>query len=181
LVHAGVWRNYTSETYMAQTTEQGDRPLGQIEIRLPADPEYLCVVRGAVEKVTEVSGLSSPESESVVLAVCEALSNVIDHSYGGRCSEPIIVTLGRRVAGPKQAAALAIVVRDFGKQVDPKRIKSRNLSDVKPGGLGVHIIRSVMDEVEYSHARGGGMQLRMAKHIGSRASGRGVANSNKVS
>jgi anti-sigma regulatory factor (Ser/Thr protein kinase) len=56
-------------------------------------------------------------------------------------------------------------VRDFGRQVDPSTIRSRSLDEVRPGGLGVHIIRSVMDEVEYSRAEGGGMRLRMLKYL----------------
>ena len=39
------------------------------------------------------------------------------------------------------------------------------MEDVRPGGLGVHIIRSVMDEVEYSCPLDGGMQLRMVKYF----------------
>ena len=56
---------------------------------------------------------------------------------------------------------MEIIVRDFGPQVDPASIHSRDLDDVRPGGLGVHIIRSIMRDVDYSCPPDGGMQLRM--------------------
>ena len=50
-------------------------------------------------------------------------------------------------------------------RVDPENIKGRNLADIKPGGVGVHIINSVMDEIDFSRAEDCGMQLRMVKYI----------------
>jgi anti-sigma regulatory factor (Ser/Thr protein kinase) len=55
------------------------------------------------------------------------------------------------------------VVRDYGRAVDPATIRGRDLSEVRPGGLGVHIIRSIMDEVCYEPAAGGGTRLNMLK------------------
>ena len=52
----------------------------------------------------------------------------------------------------------------FFKQVDPESIQPRDLDDIRPGGLGVHIIREVMDEVAYEKRQGPGMRLTMIKH-----------------
>ena len=145
-------------------SERESQGCDQVEIRLSAAPEYLCVVRCAVGKVAEVVGLDEQEREAVTLALEEALANVIRHSYGGPCGQPIIVKLAK-LARDDKTGALEIVVRDFGKQVDPASIQGRDLSDIKPGGLGVHIIRSTMDEVEYSQAAEGGMKLRMVKYF----------------
>ena len=54
-------------------------------------------------------------------------------------------------------------IRDHGRSVDPSSIKSRDLDDVRPGGLGVHIMRSVMDRVEYRKRGLTGMELSMTK------------------
>ena len=58
-----------------------------------------------------------------------------------------------------------MAVRDRGRQVDPTTIKSRDLAEVRPGGLGVHIIQSVMDEYNYSCPPDGGMLLEMKKYV----------------
>ncbi len=56
-----------------------------------------------------------------------------------------------------------IVIEDRAKQVDPGSIQSRDLDDIRPGGLGVYIMREVMDEVVFEQREGGGMRLRMLK------------------
>ncbi|MHC4462381.1 MAG: ATP-binding protein [Planctomycetota bacterium] len=137
----------------------------QIELQICANLEYLCVARTAVRQVTQVVGLKEDKDESVTLAVEEALTNIIRHSYGGPCDKPIIVKLNRIGYGDENKPALEIVIRDFGRQVDPESIKARDLAELKPGGVGVHIIYSVMDEVEFSRADDCGMQLRMVKYI----------------
>jgi len=136
-----------------------------IELKMPADPEYLSAARGLVRAVAQLVGLDETDAGNVTLAVVEALTNVIRHSYGGPCSQPIILTLTKTEPASDKPAALTISIRDFGAQVHPDTIKGRHLDDVKPGGLGVHIIKSVMDEAEYSPADDGGMQLRMAKYL----------------
>jgi anti-sigma regulatory factor (Ser/Thr protein kinase) len=58
---------------------------------------------------------------------------------------------------------LEIRIRDFGTPGDPGSFKSRDLSDLKPGGLGIHFIRSAMDRLQYEIPPEGGMLLRMVK------------------
>ena len=138
-----------------------------VEIRVLADPANLCIVRSAVQKAAEKTGLDQQGVYAVTIALEEALANAIRHGYGGPCNKPIIVTLNRLNADVNQKAGLEILIRDFGQQIDPGKIKGRALDDVRPGGLGVHIIYSSMDEVEYSCPSEGGMQLRLVKYINS--------------
>jgi anti-sigma regulatory factor (Ser/Thr protein kinase) len=137
----------------------------KIELRMCANPDYLCVARTAVRQVAQAVGLKENESEPITLAVVEALTNVIRHSYGGPCDKPVVVRLNKINYRDEKKAALEIVIRDFGKQVDPESIKGRDLDEVRPGGVGVHIMQSVMDEIEFTRADDCGMQLRMAKYI----------------
>jgi len=137
----------------------------KIELQMCADPDYLPVARTVVRQVAGVVGLKDNEIESITLAVVEALTNVIRHSYGGPCDKPIIIMLNKTDFSNKNKPALEIVIRDFGKQVDPESIKGRDLDDIKPGGVGVHIIHSVMDEIEFAPADDCGMQLRLVKYI----------------
>ena len=55
------------------------------------------------------------------------------------------------------------MIEDEAAQVDPAAMQGRELDDVRPGGLGVHIIREVMDEVVYSKRETKGMRLTMVK------------------
>ena len=135
-----------------------------MELSMLAEPDYLSVGRAAVRRVGTGIGLDDEQCESVALAVVEALTNVIRHSYDGPCDKRIIVKLNE-VIYSEEASGLEIVVRDFGRQVDPSVIKGRDLEDVRPGGLGVHIIHSVMDEVSFTPVGDCGMQLRMVKYI----------------
>lgn len=135
-----------------------------IELKINADPFYLCVVRKAVQRTAELVGMNEQDTDSLVLAVEEALTNVIQHGYGGACEQRIIIKLRQIVPGRKEPAGLEVIIRDFGKQVDPETISGRDLDNVRPGGLGVHIIRSVMDQIEYTPQPQGGMRLRMVKY-----------------
>ena len=137
----------------------------QIELHIHANPDYLCVVRTVVRQTVCIFGLQEDKAESITLSVVEALTNVIRHSYGGSCEKPIVIGLNKIYCGDKNRPAVEIVIRDFGKQVDAEAIKSRDLDELRPGGVGVHIIHSVMDEVEFSHANGCGMQLRLVKIV----------------
>ena len=137
----------------------------KIELNMCADPDYLCVARSAVRQVAQSLGLKDEVVEQITLATVEALTNVIRHSYGGPCDKPVILKLSKVNYHNDGKTAIEIFIRDFGRQVEPKNIKGRNLEDVEPGGVGVHIMKSVMDKVEYSPNDDCGMQLRMVKYI----------------
>lgn len=130
-------------------------------IRIDSSPANLPAVREAVRTVAGEVGFDEECIARLVLAIDEAIINVIKHGYEGRPGQPVEVCLTRVQEGGTEG--IECQIRDFGKQVDPDTICGRDLEDVRPGGLGVHIIRSVMDRVVYAPAEGGGMQLRMIK------------------
>jgi len=147
------------------TKKQNSSMNTKVELHICANPDYLCVARSAVRQVAYISGLEKNETEQLTLAVVEALTNVIRHSYGGPSDKPIIIKFNKINCPDGKKPALEIVIRDFGKQVDPKTIEGRNLDDIKPGGVGVHIMQSVMDKTEFKKAEDCGMLLRMIKYI----------------
>lgn len=129
------------------------------EIRVPADPKLLKIVRVTVAHFCELTGFGEEDCHNVTLAVDEACSNIIKHAYGGASRKPIIITMRRRERG------LEVILRDYGTKVNPRRIKSRPLDEVRPGGLGVHLIRSVMDKVIYDNTLRDGNQLTLIKYL----------------
>ena len=130
-------------------------------LRIRSNPADLPAVRAQVRVAAAAVGFSNEDAGQITLAVDEALTNVIRHGYGGCSDQPIDLRFETIRSGP--TTGLSITVRDFGRQVAPDSIRGRPLDDVRPGGLGVHIIRSVMDEVIYEHAEDGGMRLIMLK------------------
>ena len=62
-----------------------------------------------------------------------------------------------------------MVIEDEARQVEPESIKGRDLADIRPGGLGVHIIREVTDLAVYEKRAGAGMRLTIEKYVSSPA------------
>lgn len=135
-----------------------------VQLRVPSVTGTLPIVRAVVEKMALAQEADEKETADLGLAIDEALANVIKHGYDGQPGQPIEIRI--EAVGEGQGRRLVVTIRDFGRQVDPARIQSRSLDEVRPGGLGVHIMRSVMDEVEYSCPECGGMLVRMVKRIG---------------
>jgi anti-sigma regulatory factor (Ser/Thr protein kinase) len=94
--------------------------------------------------------------------VDEALCNVIRHGYERRVDGMIWMSVWP-LPDDGKGPGVKIVIEDEARQVEPEKIKGRDLADVKPGGLGVHIIREVMDEAKYEKRDGAGMRLTMVK------------------
>ena len=134
-----------------------------IEMCVLSQPRYLCVVRAAVSVAVDRYGFGEDSCGRVMLAVDDAVTNVIRHGYDGAADKPIWVKL--RPTDHRGQPGLTIVIEDQARQVDPEKIKGRPLEQVRPGGLGVHIIREVMDHVRYTRREGGGMRLEMSKNL----------------
>jgi len=131
-----------------------------LQLRVPARADSLKEIRGAVGKTAAHCGCGAEAVRDAVIGVDEACQNIIRHAYGEKLDGDIIVEI--RCDG----AEMVVDLRDFADRVDPEKIKPRDLNDIKPGGLGTHFMREVMDSVEYLvPAQGRGNLLRMVKRI----------------
>lgn len=130
-----------------------------IEIKISSNPKYLKILRSTVYHLARVCGFSNKEGNALTVAVSEAAANIIKHAYKNEKDKPIFMSC--RLLDDR----LEIVLRDSGIKTDVEKIKSRELEDVKPGGLGVHIIKSTMDVVIYDNSSKDGNQLTMAKYL----------------
>jgi phosphoserine phosphatase RsbU/P len=129
-------------------------------LKVPARPDRLRIVRQIVRESSVLAGFNDNDTRDIVLVVDEALQNVIRHGYGGSGDGEIEVTIGTLDGN------LVIDVRDWAPTVDPTTVKPRDLDDVRPGGLGTHIIREIMDEAEFlAPPKDGGNLLRMVKEL----------------
>jgi len=128
-----------------------------IRLSFWSDPQYLEPVRTLIQESALLLGLDEGEAHAIVLAVQEGAANVIRHCYKDCPDERIDLRL------TFQDNALEIRIDDYGKFVDPSEIKSRDLDDVRPGGLGVHLMNRVMDKVEFTKNEWGGTTLTLLK------------------
>lgn len=135
----------------------------EIELRLTSDPMYLCGARELVGCIARRIGFSDIDCSKIALAVDEALSNIIRHGYDRAFDKPIWLGLTPIKPSPDSIGGIVITLEDEAKQVDPCNMRGRDLEDIKPGGLGVHIIHEVMDDVSYEKRAGRGMRLVMTK------------------
>lgn len=156
-------------------TEMTGEP--QVKLELFSQPRYLAAARALVGCVAQRLGFNEIQCGQISLAVDEALCNVITHGYGRRPDGRMWLYIWPIDAQPP---GLKVVIEDLARQVDPTKIQPRHLDDVRPGGLGVHIIREVMDEVVYERREGQGMRLTMIKHIRDNAEGRPATKAESV-
>jgi len=119
-----------------------------VKLNFPSDPRYLGVVRGAIERFASLAGFDEEECRWITLAVHEALTNVIRHAYQNRHDQPVEVRLTERDGG------IEVLLTDHGKGAKPEEMCGRAFEDLRPGGLGLHMIREIMDTTLYSPLEG---------------------------
>ena len=136
-------------------------PHRPVKLSIRSSPAHLPIVRAAIEKMCGLLGFDGESTGEVVLGVDEALTNIIKHAYQGQDDQPIEVKL--TPMGEPEPEALEIRLSDRGRYTHPDEIKSRDLSNLRPGGLGVHIITECMDKVDFKPRSEGGTVLTMIK------------------
>jgi anti-sigma regulatory factor (Ser/Thr protein kinase) len=129
----------------------------RLTLSIPSHPRYLRVVREFLTSLLAELGFNRQDRMGMVLAVNEAYANVIEHCYQGDVTQRVDFTV---VIEPE---VVTIEMRDYGTQSDPECIAPRDLQDVRPGGLGTHFMRSIMDHITYDLSSGTGTVLRMSK------------------
>ena len=119
-----------------------------VELSIPAAADRLKLVRPSLYAAAQMCGFTELDARDIVLAVDEACQNVIVHAYTGDAAadtpRDIAISVFRRRDG------IHVRLRDAAAPVDPSRIRPRDLENVRPGGLGTHFIRQIMDRVEYT-------------------------------
>lgn len=130
----------------------------------PARFEFLDEIRNFVAEVAREGGFTEKAIYSLQLAADEAASNIIEHAYQGVANASLQITCDM------QDDELIITMRDSGKPFDPSNVKQPNLkaglSKRQIGGLGVYLMRKLMDEVRYESNAKTGNLLTMTKHRG---------------
>ncbi|MFQ5764156.1 MAG: ATP-binding protein, partial [Rhodospirillales bacterium] len=131
-----------------------------LTLRVPSQPDRLKLIRNAVAEAARFCGCEDDLSRDIVIAVDEACQNVIRHAYGGAADGEIALEIRR------EGDELIILLRDFAETIDTDKVRPRDLGDLRPGGLGTHFMREVMDDVRFMPPPAdGGNLLRMVKRL----------------
>jgi anti-sigma regulatory factor (Ser/Thr protein kinase) len=118
----------------------------------------LALMRDWVREFLDGYPFSERERLLMVLGVDEACTNIIRYAYGLRDDQLIALSMeGLR-------NCVRVRLRDYGEQVVPHAMKGRSHDVIKPGGLGLYLIRSAFDEVDYLHKRRG-TELVLTKNL----------------
>jgi anti-sigma regulatory factor (Ser/Thr protein kinase) len=120
----------------------------QLSCKLNSTCDCVHVLSSMVEVMGHRAGLSDKETNRMILAVDEMFANIAQHGYQGR--------EGRvDMAASLQGDVLSFELRDYA----PPLLKDEMLGwpeqseaedeDITPGGLGMHLMRAVMDKIEH--------------------------------
>jgi serine phosphatase RsbU (regulator of sigma subunit)/anti-sigma regulatory factor (Ser/Thr protein kinase) len=130
------------------------------EITIPAQMPYLRQLRDFIEDIGHKFNFNQKIVNSFKLVVDEACTNIIRHGYrdikNGKITCRAII---RRLS-------LTIVIIDNGKSFDPRQVQDPDLNKYvsigKKGGLGIFMMRKLMDDIKYN-VTSRGNELRLTK------------------
>ncbi len=135
------------------------------ELTIQSSIDQLEKVRDFVSEAAQAFGFEECEGYKIVMAVDEACSNIIRHGYNKKPDQKlhiVIQTDGNR---------FTVIVNDSGKSYDicnhPLPDMETYLAAKRSGGLGIKLIRSLVDEIQYEHSNGEN-KLVLTKRLPSR-------------
>jgi len=133
--------------------------------RILSRTDNLLEVREFVGEAARTFGFSEEDAANIVLAVDEACTNIIKHAYQYATDKEIEVTVF------PNHDSFEISIYDSGRSFDPAEIREPDLKEHighrKRGGLGVYLMKKLMDKVEYNFHRGKRNEVRLTKYLSS--------------
>lgn len=125
-----------------------------------ASTKHLSEVRDFVAKHAKNFGFGKQDVADIRLAVDEAYTNIIKHAYKNDKRKSVDIELGYN------SNELWISLLDTGNAFDPSNYSKpdvrQKIKEKKRGGVGVYLIRELMDDVKY-HTKGSVNEIRMTK------------------
>ena len=132
-------------------------------LQVPSSTENLALIREFVSSAAKQAGFNDKEIGRLELAVDEACANVIEHAYGHDANKEVIVR------AKLDENELSIDIEDTGKGFDPTTINQEELEQLiskrRTGGLGMRLMKTLMDEVRYEIEPGKKNALHMSKRL----------------
>ena len=120
-----------------------------MKLIISSNPKELRQVRLEIELYCKAN-FTNLDSSKAIIAVDEALQNVMRHAYDMKPDQLIDIFFKKT-----ELNDFEVKIRDYGKQSPLENIKSRDLKDIRPGGLGVYFIKQCSKSSEYKHLPNG--------------------------
>ena len=130
------------------------------QISIPSSLDYLKDVDDFVEKKLKKCCLSESDLADVAISVTEAVTNAVIHGNKNDLQKRVIITL--EIKKPD----ITVWVKDQGNGFDPGSVPSpvENNNVLKKVGRGIFILKSLMDEVDFTIEPGEGTVVKFTKH-----------------
>jgi serine/threonine-protein kinase RsbW len=133
------------------------------ELIVKSRTENLSLIRDFISSQASSSGLTAEEIENIMLAVDEACTNIIKHAYKSYPDGDIVIKL------EYNHDKLIISIIDHGNTFDPDTVPDPDLQKYyrngKVGGLGMYLMKTLMDEVKYISVPGKYNKVLLLKSI----------------
>jgi serine/threonine-protein kinase RsbW len=137
------------------------------ELTVPSDTSYLSQVREAVADVVGQGAFPPVQANLIALAVDEAVANIIEHAYAANRVSGSVRDID--IVLSLDAARFEVLIRDHGAAFDPRGVPDVDVREHvkagRKGGLGIFLMRRIMDEIHYSYKHGAHNELQMIKYV----------------
>lgn len=134
-----------------------------VKITLPVDLTYLPAIQVFVGQLTQIAGLPPRETELLVLAVEEAITNVIQHAFMPDEAATF------EIICEHSPVAFTVRVRDKGLPFDPDQVKdlamTGDLEGVPGPGLGFRLMKRSVDRLAFHNLGHEGKEVMMTRFI----------------
>ncbi len=135
------------------------------ELKVKSKTDNLSVIRDFISSNAHKAGISTEAADNIMLAVDEACTNIIKHAYKSYPEGEIIIKINYDIK------KFTILIIDYGKTFDPTSVPKPDLKkyyhEHKVGGLGIYLMRTLMDDVKYTTVPGKYNQVLLSKNISS--------------
>jgi len=132
-----------------------------LKISVPGKPEYVGTVRIAIAHIAAGIGFDIEAIDDIKVAVSEACTNIICHSHNhSNFSYDVIIE--------REEKSLVITVKDGGVGFETDEYIEPVPGETRGSGMGIFIVRALMDEVDIQSEVGVGTNIRMKKYLQSR-------------
>lgn len=126
-------------------------------LTIASDLRLLALARSFVEAVCQAARFDDAFTHAVVLATDEATNNIIRHAHRDRPQAAVQIECFLVAGG------IEIHLHDEGAPFDLATVPHLNPAEVRVGGRGIFLMRTVMDELSCQRRCQGGNTLRMVK------------------
>jgi serine/threonine-protein kinase RsbW len=135
----------------------------RLNLTIQSQTDNLMLVRDFVSDAARNFGFSDEEISKIALAVDEACTNIIKHAYNFDPTKDIMISI------VTNGGKFVVMIRDKGKWFNPENIPMPNmheyLTQFKVGGLGMYLMKKLMDEVEYNIQPGVKNEVKLVKYL----------------